>query len=324
MRKYKVHKFEIFYNYAHDGDTDFFKKMYISIFGKEMAECILSVYSIEEVDIRVERRVYVDKNGEIHHTKDYIFTGIKDDQFNKISFKKAFISSKNKLDLSKCYALDTMLMPIYHDYIKNPKKYSKKEWSKRINKIKDDYTDELIWEEIKECCAGSLINDIFSNPDTIDVIMFEYKADDISKLVGFDVIKGMGAKDKNCLYLNFRTCTDGETSVTSRGISISDEYYDSSLEYTNTVVHPAIDKLNIPRYMHGCDAWMNLIRIVREEIYPLKDKLKVDGKLNEGVYVSEILENKVITDDMRKRINKNIEDTMVYMRNIIDGNQIFN
>ena len=32
----------------------------------------------------------------------------------------------------------------------------------------------------------------------------------------------------------------------------------------------------------------------------------------------------MITDDMKKRILKNIEDTEVYMRNIIDGNQIFN
>lgn len=324
MRKYKVHKFEIFHNYAHEKDTVFFEKMYKSIFGKEMAECILSVYKLEDIDIRVQRRVYVNENGEIHHTKDCIFTGLKNEMFDYIQYKKAYICSKNKLDLSKCYAVDTMLMPIYYEYIKNRKKYSKKEWSKRINKIKDDYTDELIWEEIKNCCAGSLINDIFANPNTIDVIMFEYKGDDISKLVGFDVVKGMGAKNEECMYLNFRTCTDGETSVTSRGISISSEYDDTMFEYADTVVHPAIDKLNIPRHMHQCDAWMNLIRIVREEIYPIKDKLKVNGNLNKGVYVSEILENEVITDDMRKRINENIEDTMAYMRNIIDGNQIFN
>ena len=69
---------------------------------------------------------------------------------------------------------------------------------------------------------------------------------------------------------------------------------------------------------------MNLIRIVREEIYPIKDKLSVEGKLNRGIYVSSLLESKMITDDMKKRILKNIEDTEVYMRNIIDGNQIFN
>ena len=47
-------------------------------------------------------------------------------------------------------------------------------------------------------------------------------------------------------------------------------------------------------------------------------------KLNRGIYVSSLLESKMITDDMKKRILKNIEDTEVYMRNIIDGNQIFN
>ena len=69
---------------------------------------------------------------------------------------------------------------------------------------------------------------------------------------------------------------------------------------------------------------MRLIRIVREEIYPIKDKLNIGGDLAKGVYVSSLLESKAITDDIKKRILKNIEDTEVYMRNIIDGNQIFN
>lgn len=324
MRKYKVHKFEIYHTYAHSGDVEFFKNMYTSIFGKEMAECILEVYDIKDIDIRVERRIYIDENDKVHHIKDYIFTGLKKQAHNHITFKHKYIQSKDKLDLSKCYAVDTMLMPIYYEYIKNPKKYSIKEWSKKINRIKDDYTDALIWEEIKECCSSSLITDIFNNPNALDVIMFEYKANDISKLIGFDIMKDIGATDENCMYLNFRTCTDGETSVTSRGISVSEAYYDTALEYINTKVNPAIDKLNIPRYIHECDAWMNLIRIVREELYPIKDKLNIEGDLSKGVYVSSVLESKAINDDIRKRILKNIEDSMIYMRNIIDGNQIFN
>ena len=89
-------------------------------------------------------------------------------------------------------------------------------------------------------------------------------------------------------------------------------------------MNPVLDKFSIPRYMHECDAWMRLIRIVREEIYPIKDKLNIEGKLNKGIYVSSLLESKVITDDIKKRILKNIEDTEVYMRNLIDSNQIFN
>ena len=323
MRKYKVHKFEIYTATAHKNDTEFFKNMYTSIFGKDIVEAILGIHDIKDVDIRVIRKVYTDENNEVHHTRDYVFTGLKNKN-TTLTYKDKYIQSKDKLDLSKCYAVDNILMPVYYDYMRNPKKHSIKEWSKKIYKIKDDCTDALIWEEIKECCSSSLVNDMFNNPNLLDIIMLEYTADDISKLVGIDIMKNIGATDKNCMYLNFRTCTDGETSVTSIGISVTYTYYDTALEYITTKVNPAIDKLNIPRYMHQCDAWMNLIRIVREEIYPIKDKLKVNGNLNKGVYVSEILENKVITDDMRKRINKNIEDTMVYMRNIIDGNQIFN
>jgi len=29
MRKYKVHKFEIYHTYAHSGDVEFFKNMYL-------------------------------------------------------------------------------------------------------------------------------------------------------------------------------------------------------------------------------------------------------------------------------------------------------
>ncbi|UTV60848.1 hypothetical protein JDFnp1_60 [Fusobacterium phage JD-Fnp1] len=323
MRKYKVHKFEIYTATAHKNDTEFFKNMYTSIFGKDIVKAILKTYDIKDLDIRVIRKVYTDENNEVHHTRDYVFTGLKDKN-TTLTYKSKYIQSKDKLDLSKCYAVDTILMPIYYDYMKNPKKHSIKEWSKKINKIKDDCTDELIWEEIKECCSHSLVDDMFNNPNLLDIIMLEYTADDISKLVGIDIMKNIGATDKNCMYLNFRTCTDGETSVTSRGISVTDTYYDTAFEYITTKVNPAIDKLNIPRYMHQCDAWMNLIRIVREEIYPIKDKLSVEGKLNRGIYVSSLLESKMITDDMKKRILKNIEDTEVYMRNIIDGNQIFN
>ena len=323
MRKYKVHKFEIYTATAHKNDTEFFKNMYTSIFGKDIVEAILGIYDIKDVDIRVIRKVYTDENNEVHHTKDYVFTGLKDKN-TTLTYKDKYIQSKDKLDLSKCYAVDTILMPIYYDYMKNPKKHSIKEWSKKINRIKDDYTDTLIWEEIKECCSHSLVDDMFNNPNLLDIIMLEYTADDISKLVGIDIMKNIGTTDKNCMYLNFRTCTDGETSVTSRGISVTDTYYDTALEYITTKVNPAIDKLNIPRYMHQCDAWMNLTRIVREEIYPIKDKLSVEGKLNRGIYVSSLLESKMITDDMKKRILKNIEDTEVYMRNIIDSNQIFN
>lgn len=323
MRKYKVHKFEIYTAVAHKNDIEFFKSMYTSIFGKTMAECILEVYNIKEIDIRVIRKVYTDENNEVHHTKDYIFTGLKDKN-TTLTYKGSYIQSKDKLDLSKCYAVDNILMSVYYDYMRNPKKYSMKEWSKRIGKIKDDYTDALIWEEIKECCSSSLVNDMFDNPNLLDVIMLEYTADDISKLVGIDIMKDIGATDKNCMYLNFRTCTDGETSVTSRGLSITDTYYDTALEYVNTKVNPVLDKFSIPRYMHECDAWLKLIRIVREEIYPIKDKLNMEGKLNKGIYVSSLLESKVITDDIKKRILKNIEDTEVYMRNLIDSNQIFN
>lgn len=323
MRKYKVHKFEIYTATAHKNDTEFFKNMYTSIFGKDIVKAILKTYDIKDLDIRVIRKVYTDENNEVHHTRDYVFTGLKDKN-TTLTYKSKYIQSKDKLDLSKCYAVDTILMPIYYDYMKNPKKHSIKEWSKKINRIKDDYTDTLIWEEIKECCSHSLVDDMFNNPNLLDIIMLEYTADDISKLVGIDIMKNIGTTDKNCMYLNFRTCTDGETSVTSRGISVTDTYYDTALEYITTKVNPAIDKLNIPRYMHQCDAWMNLIRIVREEIYPIKDKLNIEGDLTRGIYVSSLLENKVITDDMRKRINKNIEDTMLYMRNIIDSNQIFN
>lgn len=323
MRKYKVHKFEIYTATAHKNDTEFFKNMYTSIFGKDIVEAILGLHDIKDVDIRVIRKVYTDENSEVHHTRDYVFTGLKDKN-TTLTYKDKYIQSKDKLDLSKCYAVDNILMPIYYDYMRNPKKHSIKEWSKKINRIKDDYTDALIWEEIKECCSHSLVDDMFNNPNLLDIIMLEYTADDISKLVGIDIMKNIGATDKNCMYLNFRTCTDGETSVTSRGISVTDTYYDTALEYITTKVNPAIDKLNIPRYMHQCDAWMNLIRIVREEIYPIKDKLGVEGKLNRGIYVSSLLESKMITDDMKKRILKNIEDTEVYMRNIIDGNQIFN
>lgn len=323
MRKYKVHKFEIYTATAHKNDTEFFKNMYTSIFGKDIVKAILKTYDIKDLDIRVIRKVYTDENNEVHHTRDYVFTGLKDKN-TTLTYKDKYIQSKDKLDLSKCYAVDNILMPIYYDYMRNPKKHSIKEWSKKINKIKDDCTDTLIWEEIKECCSHSLVDDMFNNPNLLDIIMLEYTADDISKLVGIDIMKNIGATDKNCMYLNFRTCTDGETSVTSRGISVTDIYYDTALEYITTKVNPAIDKLNIPRYMHQCDAWMNLIRIVREEIYPIKDKLNIEGDLTRGIYVSSLLENKVITDDMRKRINKNIEDTMLYMRNIIDSNQIFN
>lgn len=323
MRKYKVHKFEIYTATAHKNDTEFFKNMYTSIFGKDIVKAILGLHDIKDVDIRVIRKVYTDENNEVHHTRDYVFTGLKDKN-TTLTYKDKYIQSKDRLDLSKCYAVDNILMPIYYDYMRNPKKHSMKEWSKKINRIKDDYTDALIWEEIKECCSHSLVDDMFNNPNLLDIIMLEYTADDISKLVGIDVMKNIGATDKNCMYLNFRTCTDGETSVTSRGISVTDTYYDTALEYITTKVNPAIDKLNIPRYMHQCDAWMNLIRIVREEIYPIKDKLGVEGKLNRGIYVSSLLESKMITDDMKKRILKNIEDTEVYMRNIIDGNQIFN
>lgn len=323
MRKYKVHKFEIYTATAHKNDTEFFKNMYTSIFGKDIVKAILEIHDIKDVDIRVIRKVYTDENDKIHHTRDYIFTGLKNKN-TTLTYKSKYIQSKDKLDLSKCYAVDTMLMPIYYDYMRKPKKYTIKEWSKKINKIKDDYTDALIWEEIKECCSSSLVDDMFDNPNLLDIIMLEYTADDISKLIGIDIMKNIGATDKNCMYLNFRTCTDGETSVTSRGISVTDTYYDTALEYITTKVNPAIDKLNIPRYMHQCDAWMNLIRIVREEIYPIKDKLSVEGKLNRGIYVSSLLESKMITDDMKNRILKNIEGTEVYMRNIIDGNQIFN
>ena len=323
MRKYKVHKFEIYTATAHKNDTEFFKNMYTSIFGKDIVKAILETYDIKDLDIRVVRKVYTDENNEVHHTKDYVFTGLKDKN-TTLTYKSKYIQSKDRLDLSKCYAVDNILMPIYYDYMRNPKKHSIKEWSKKINRIKDGYTDALIWEEIKECCSHSLVDDMFNNPNLLDIIMLEYTADDISKLVGIDIMKNIGATDKNCMHLNFRTCTDGETSVTSRGISVTDIYYDTALDYITTKVNPAIDKLNIPRYMHQCDAWMNLIRIVREEIYPIKDKLGVEGKLNRGIYVSSLLESKVITDDMRKRINKNIEDTMLYMRNIIDSNQIFN
>lgn len=323
MRKYKVHKFEIYTATAHKNDTEFFKNMYTSIFGKDIVKAILKTYDIKDLDIRVIRKVYTDENNEVHHTRDYVFTGLKDKN-TTLTYKSKYIQSKDKLDLSKCYAVDTILMPIYYDYMKNPKKYSIKEWSKKINRIKDDYTDTLIWEEIKECCSHSLVDDMFNNPNLLDIIMLEYTADDISKLVGIDIMKNIGTTDKNCMYLNFRTCTDGETSVTSRGISVTDTYYDTALEYITTKVNPAIDKLNIPRYMHQCDAWMNLIRIVREEIYPIKDKLNIEGKLNKGIYVSSLLESKAITDDIKKRILKNIEDTEVYMRNLIDSNQIFN
>ena len=323
MRKYKVHKFEIYTATAHKNDTEFFKNMYTSIFGKDIVKAILGLHGIKDVDIRVIRKVYTDENNEVHHTRDYVFTGLKNKN-TTLTYKDKYIQSKDKLDLSKCYAVDNILMPIYYDYMRNPKKHSIKEWSKKINRIKDDYTDALIWEEIKECCSHSLVDDMFNNPNLLDIIMLEYTADDISKLVGIDIMKNIGATDKNCMYLNFRTCTDGETSVTSRGISVTDTYYDTALEYITTKVNPAIDKLNIPRYMHQCDAWMNLIRIVREEIYPIKDKLSVEGKLNRGIYVSSLLESKMITDDMKKRILKNIEDAEVYMRNIIDGNQIFN
>lgn len=264
MRKYKVHKFEIYTAVAHKNDTEFFKSMYTSIFGKTMAECVLEVYNIKEIDIRVIRKVYTDENNEVYHTKDYIFTGLKDKN-TTLTYKGSYIQSKDKLDLSKCYAVDNILMPVYYDYMRNPKKYSMKEWSKRIGKIKDDYTDALIWEEIKECCSSSLVNDMFDNPNLLDVIMLEYTADDISKLVGTNIMKDIGATDKNCMYLNFRTCTDGETSVTSRGLSITDAYYDTALEYVNTKVNPVLDKFSIPRYMHECDAWLRLIRIVREE-----------------------------------------------------------
>ena len=323
MRKYKVHKFEIYTATAHKNDIEFFKNMYTSIFGKDIVKAILKTYDIKDLDIRVIRKVYTDENNEVHHTRDYVFTGLKDKN-TTLTYKDKYIQSKDKLDLSKCYAVDTILMPVYYDYMRNPKKHSIKEWSKKINRIKDDYTDTLIWEEIKECCSHSLVDDMFNNPNLLDIIMLEYTADDISKLVGIDIMKNIGTTDKNCMYLNFRTCTDGETSVTSRGISVTDTYYDTALEYITTKVNPTIDKLNIPRYMHQCDAWMNLIRIVREEIYPIKDKLNIEGDLTRGIYVSSLLENKVITDDMRKRINKNIEDTMLYMRNIIDSNQIFN
>lgn len=121
MRKYKVHKFEIYHTYAHSGDVEFFKNMYTSIFGKEMAECILEVYDIKDIDIRVVRKIYTDENNEVHHTRDYIFTGPKKENIT-LTFKNAYIQSKDKLDLSKCYAVDTLLMPIYYAYIKNPKK----------------------------------------------------------------------------------------------------------------------------------------------------------------------------------------------------------
>ena len=158
MRKYKVHKFEIYTAVAHKNDIEFFKSMYTSIFGKTMADCVLEVYNIEEIDIRVIRKVYTDENNEVHHTKDYIFTGLKDKD-TTLTYKGSYIQSKDKLDLSKCYAVDNILMPVYYDYMKNPKKYSIKEWSKKINKIKDDCTDALIWEEIKECCSSSLVNE---------------------------------------------------------------------------------------------------------------------------------------------------------------------
>lgn len=143
MRKYKVHKFEIYTATAHKNDIEFFKNMYTSIFGKDIVKAILETHDIKDLDIRVIRKVYTDENNEVHHTKDYVFTGLKDKN-TTLTYKNKYIQSKDKLDLSKCYAVDNILMPVYYDYMKNPKKYSIKEWSKKINKIKDDYTDALI------------------------------------------------------------------------------------------------------------------------------------------------------------------------------------
>ena len=137
MRKYKVHKFEIYTATAHKNDTEFFKNMYTSIFGKDIVKAILETYDIKDLDIRVIRKVYTDENNEVHHTRDYVFTGLKNKD-TTLTYKSEYIQSKDKLDLSKCYAVDNILMPIYYDYMRNPKKYSIKEWSKKINKIKDD------------------------------------------------------------------------------------------------------------------------------------------------------------------------------------------
>ena len=62
MRKYKVHKFEIYTAVAHKNDIEFFKSMYTSIFGKDIVKAILETYDIKEVDIRVIRKVYTDEN----------------------------------------------------------------------------------------------------------------------------------------------------------------------------------------------------------------------------------------------------------------------
>ena len=77
MRKYKVHKFEIYTATAHKNDTEFFKNMYTSIFGKDIVKAILKTYDIKDLDIRVIRKVYTDENNEVHHTRDYVFTGLK-------------------------------------------------------------------------------------------------------------------------------------------------------------------------------------------------------------------------------------------------------
>lgn len=46
MRKYKVHKFEIYTATAHKNDTEFFKNMYTSIFGKDIVKAIYRKYTI--------------------------------------------------------------------------------------------------------------------------------------------------------------------------------------------------------------------------------------------------------------------------------------